>query len=76
MTLTDRIVEAVESLPPKRKLEVLGYAQSLQRIDAAQKKVPRKSLMGALAHLKVHITREDIDEMRREALANFPREDV
>ncbi len=76
MSLAQRIAEALGTLPPNRQLEVLSYVKSLQRIGAAERKLPRKSLLGALAHLNVHITREEIDEMRREAWANFPREDI
>lgn len=36
----------------------------------------RRSSYGALAHLGPAPSAEDIDEARREAWANFPREDI
>lgn len=37
-------------------------------------KDPPRLSMGALAHLGVHITQEEIKEARREMWGNFPKE--
>lgn len=58
-------------LSPEDRLRVLEFARSLP--DAP--KVPRPSTIGMFAHhATVPITKEMIDENRREMLANFPRE--
>lgn len=37
---------------------------------------PRRSLYGVVKHLGPAPSAEDIDEMRREVWANFPRDDI
>ena len=55
-----RLVDSIrERLPPRGKLEALPA---------------RPPLRGRLADLKLSIPKEDIDEARREAWANFPRD--
>ena len=39
-------------------------------------KKPRHSLRGVLSDLNLDVSREDIDEARREMMKNFPREDI
>ncbi|MCZ7544155.1 MAG: hypothetical protein M5R40_11760 [Anaerolineae bacterium] len=45
-------------------------------LPAETGKEPRLSLYGALADLNLNVSEEDIAEVRREMLANFPREDI
>jgi hypothetical protein len=38
--------------------------------------LPKQSSYGALADLRLDVSNEDIDEVRRDMLAGFPREDI
>ncbi len=58
----------------KAKGTSVGNVDVLQRVDPVEVKPPVKSVIGCLEHLGVHITDEDIAEVRREMWANFPRE--
>jgi hypothetical protein len=73
MTVVESIVERVENLPLERQREVLDFAEYLQHKEKSNGVKPRKSLRGMWKG--VDITSEDIDEIRREMWANFPRED-
>lgn len=66
MTLVEEIQATVEKLPPHLRLKVLDYSETLKRAADAERRTPRRSLMGALEYLNVKITAEDIDEARRE----------
>ena len=41
---------------------------------ATENKPARKSLLGAYQHMRLEVTQADIEEVRREAWRNFPRE--
>lgn len=56
-------VELIQRLMDDVKTELQGVVPT-----------PRRSLLGVLAHLGPAPSAEDIDEMRKEAFANFPRE--
>lgn len=73
MTVEQAVLEKLRELPPERQQEVLDFMESLQQ--KSEPKRPHRSLMGLWADLDVKITREDIDEARREMWGNFPRED-
>ena len=73
MTLKESIVETVESLSADEQKEVLDFAQFLQTKKQSDGEQPVKSLEGLWKG--VDITREDIDEARREMWGNFPREE-
>ena len=75
MTLKESILETIESLPIERQREVLDFAEFLQSKEEKSngKKRRVKSLKGLWKG--INITREDIDEARREMWGNFPRED-
>lgn len=49
--------------------------QALDKTELSEKP-PRPYLYGALADLGLAPSSEDIDEVRREMWANFPREDI
>lgn len=74
MSLAKEIYELVEHLPPEKQAKVLDFVETLGK--QAQPKRPLKSLEGIWADLNIHITDEDIDEVRREMWKNFPREDI
>lgn len=73
MTVVESIVERVENLSVERQREVLDFAEYLQHKEKSDGKKPSRSLEGMWKG--VDITEEDIDEIRREMWANFPRED-
>jgi hypothetical protein len=72
MTTIDAVVEKLKRLPLERQLEVLDFAEFLEHKGGRGR--PRRSLEGALASLGVEISKDEIDEARREAWARFPRE--
>ncbi len=45
-------------------------------VGAASPPKPKRSLYGLWADQGVDVSAEDIDEVRRDMLANFPREDI
>jgi hypothetical protein len=69
----ETLVEKIRRLPLDKRQAVEHFVESIEQ-DAV--KGPRRSLMGALAHLNIHVTEEDIDEARREMWGNFPRTDI
>jgi hypothetical protein len=72
MTITEAIVEKTRDLPLDRQQEVLDFAEFLRAKSIPKR--PLKSPEGLWADLDVHITREDIAELRREMWKNFPRD--
>ena len=71
-TIEKSVVEKLRRLPPEKQLEALDFIEYLShKIEAKQ---PRKSSSGLLADLNISISKEEIDEARREAWENFPRE--
>lgn len=72
MKLEHRVLESLRRLPEDKQQEVLDFVEFLAR--KLPPPPPRQSMMGIFADAGVDITREDIDEMRREAWGNFPRE--
>ena len=75
----DQVLELAKRLQPAdqaRLVEQLApvLVEALTATEAKPK--PRRSLLGILAHLGSAPSAEEIDEARREAWANFPREDI
>ncbi|HEX8201383.1 MAG TPA: hypothetical protein VF590_12920 [Isosphaeraceae bacterium] len=72
----EQLRDLSKALAPQDKLRLIDeLVQQLLREPAPTAKTPFRSLYGALADLGPGPSAEDIDEMRREAWANFPRED-
>jgi hypothetical protein len=71
MSIDTNILLNLHRLSPEDKKKVAEFVESLV---AAMPPRPRKSAMGMFAHLGIDIPPEVIDEARREAWANFPRE--
>jgi hypothetical protein len=70
--IEEAIVEKLRLLPLEKQQEALDFVEFLhQKIQVKQ---PRKSSYGLLADLNISISKEEIDEVRREMWANFPRE--
>ncbi len=74
MTVEESILEAVRSLPPEKKQEILDHANRLLAEPPVKK--PLKSIKGLWAGMGISISAEDIDEVQREMWKNFPREDI
>ncbi|MBS1809021.1 MAG: DUF2281 domain-containing protein [Acidobacteria bacterium] len=72
MTMEEKIIATLRKLPPQQQQTMLDFAEFLAEKYVV--KEPRKSLLGALQPLNISISKEEIDEARREMWANFPRE--
>ena len=75
----DDAIEAARKLPAEQLARLIAdlsgtLARELQ--SGEQRVVPRRSAYGVLAHLGPAPSAEEIDEARREAWANFPRDDI
>lgn len=66
----------LRQLPPRDRLRVIAMALPEAERELPDRPRPRNSLYGALAHLGPAPSAEEIDEARREAWANFPRDDI
>lgn len=72
-----QILELVSQLSLLDKVRLIeGVAPQIERELSIVQPTPRKSLYGLCAGLEPVPSAEEIDEARREAWANFPREDV
>lgn len=72
--IVEKIAKKASSLPVESQRKALEYVESLEREETSEKK-PFRSVLGILADRNVHVSEEDIAEMRREAWRNFPREE-
>jgi len=73
----EQVRELAKALAAQDKLRLIAdLAQQLQEEPKpAPSKKPFRSIYGIAAHLGPGPSAEDIDEMRRDAWANFPREE-
>jgi len=70
MTIEQAVVEKLRALPVEKQREVLDFVKFLHRKGVP--KLPRRSLKGLWADLKIDITEADIVEVRREMWGDFP----
>ncbi len=77
----DTAVEILRQLSPRDRLKVITIV--LPEMEYAfPKEEPEnnlsepESLYGLWKHLNFDVTKEDIDEVRKEMWKNFPREDI
>ena len=72
----DMALNLLRQLPPRERLRVI--AQALPEAERALSETarPLKSLQGLWKDLGFDLSAEEIDQARREAWANFPREDI
>ena len=76
-TTFDDVLRLVEQLTPLEKVRLIErVAPDIERELAAGVRKPRISLLGVLKGFGPAPTAEEIDESRREMLANFPRDDI
>ncbi len=73
----EQVLDLAAKLTAQDKIRVIAdLAQQLrEQSTPPPAKKPHRSLWGALADLGPAPSAEEIDEARREAWANFPRED-
>jgi len=71
------VLERAEKLPlPDRARLIAQLATTMKFELAATQSQPRTQLFGRFAHFGPAPSAEEIDEVRREMWANFPREDI
>ncbi|HEY8694054.1 MAG TPA: hypothetical protein VIR57_15090 [Chloroflexota bacterium] len=71
----DYVVKLARQLSPVEKVRLIEQvAPDIERELEPKAKVPRRSQFGALKDLGPAPSFEEIEEARREAWANFPRE--
>jgi hypothetical protein len=66
------LVQKLQALPYDKQREVMDFVEFLAEKNRPSR--PRRSFLGALAHLNIPCSEEDIAEARREMWGNFPRE--
>jgi hypothetical protein len=74
----ENVLELIRRLPPRERLRVIATALPEAERDLPAEPPPRplRSLLGICADLGTAPSAEEIDEVRREMLANFPRDDI
>lgn len=66
------ILDKLRALPEIKKQEVVDFIEFLAQKNKPS--TPRRSLEGIWTDLDISISKDEIDEARRETWANFPRE--
>ena len=72
MSVEDAVLEKLKVLPTTRKHEVLDFAEFLEQKDTVKR--PRRSLKGALAHLNIKVTDEQIQQARNEMWRGYTKD--
>ncbi len=72
----DTVLDLLRQLPPRERLRVLAQALPEVEQELSGESGSLRSLRGLWKDLGFDISAEDIDRARREAWANFPREDL
>jgi len=72
MTTEEILLQKIKVLPPSLRQKAIEFIDSLQNEAATKQK--RKSLKGALAHLNIKISDEDIREARNEMWRDYTRD--
>jgi hypothetical protein len=73
---TDTVLTLLRQLPPRERLQVIAQILSETECELSAPHRPLKSLQGLWKSLSFDISAEEIDQARREAWADFPREDI
>jgi hypothetical protein len=73
----EQVVSLARQLPPAEKIRLIErMVPEIERDMLGQRPLKRKSLLGLCADLGPAPSAEDIDEIRHEMWAGFPREDI
>jgi Protein of unknown function (DUF2281) len=67
-----QIAERARELPLDKQQEVLDFVEFLRVRNGTA--TVRRSAAGALEHLGLDFSEEDLEELRREMWGNFPRD--
>ena len=73
MSKEELLLEYWRELPPDHQQELIHFAEFLQTKAPTAK--PRPNIKGLCADLDIDLSLDDFTEARREAWANFPREE-
>jgi hypothetical protein len=76
VTTADTVLEKLRQLPPYERLRVIVRALPEVERELQESARPLPSLRGLWKDLGFDINAEEIDLARRDAWANFPREDI
>lgn len=71
----EQVLQEVQQLTPEEQRRLRDHLTVLVE-DPAGQPTPRRSSYGALAHLGPAPSAEEIDVVRREVWASFPRDDI
>ena len=73
----EQVVSLARQLPPVEKVRLIErMVPEIERDILGQRPLKRRSLLGLCADLGPAPSTEDIEEIRREMWAGFPREDI
>ena len=73
----EQVVSLARQLPPVEKIRLIErMVPEIERDMLGQRPPKRRSLLGLCADLGPAPSAEDIEEVRREMWADFPREDI
>jgi hypothetical protein len=72
MSVEDAVMENLRQLPVDKQQEVLDFVRFLRQQSPSVS--PRQPLKGMWS--RVHITEDDIADVRREMWSRFPREEA
>jgi hypothetical protein len=73
----EQVVSLARQLPPVEKIRLIErMVPEIERDMLGQRPLKRKSLLGLCADLGPAPSAEDIDEIRHEMWAGFPRENI
>jgi hypothetical protein len=73
----EQVVSLARQLPPVEKIRLIErMVPEIERDMLGQRPLKRKSLLGLCADLGPAPSTEDIDEIRHEMWAGFPRENI
>jgi hypothetical protein len=70
------VLDNLRRLPPRERLRVIAQALPELERELQESAAPLQSLRGLWKDLDFDISAEEIDAARREAWADFPREDI
>ena len=74
MSVEEAVVQKLRALPPDKQQRVLEFAESLGKENGDRPL--RRSLKGALSHLDIRLTEDDIRQARREIWRGYVHEDA
>jgi hypothetical protein len=70
------VLDLLRKLPPRERLKVIAKALPEIDQDLIEAPHPRTSLLGLWKNYGPALTKDEIDQARKEMWANFPREDI